>query len=214
MTTVTALLQGIGAVLWPIVVLVVVLIFRKPIVGLLTQATSFAIKAPGGFELSAVKTQAADALVEASATKNPGAPITHAEAYDKASAMAQTVQQAVRTPRILWVDDNPANNANERLAMQRLGMVVVTSTSTADALDRIGAEHYDVVISDMARGLQRRAGFTLFEKLRAAGRDLPYIVYAGSVRPADVEEAKKLGIRGYTNRPGELIDLVVGVLRG
>lgn len=81
--------------------------------------------------------------------------------------------------RILWVDDDPANNAYEAEVLRQAGgdVVQVTSTELAlEALQRGG--HYDLVISDMARGDNARAGLDLLERLRANGGTLPFVFFA------------------------------------
>jgi PleD family two-component response regulator len=73
---------------------------------------------------------------------------------------AQTVQQ-VAAVKVLWVDDNPSNNYYERSALKALGIQFTLSTSTEDALAKVGSNKYDAIISDMSRPPDRRAGYTL-----------------------------------------------------
>lgn len=80
--------------------------------------------------------------------------------------------------KVLWVDDKPANNTFERRALEALGIQFTLSTSTEDALDKVRANSYSVIISDMGRPSDRRAGFTLLEKLRALHIRTAFIIYS------------------------------------
>lgn len=113
---------------------------------------------------------------------------------------------------VLWVDDRPSNNRYERQALEALGIRVEIARSTDDALERVRQQHFDLIISDMGRPPDPRAGYTLLEKLRASGNHIPFLIYAGSRRPEHVKEARERGALGCTNSPQELILMVTGAL--
>ena len=75
--------------------------------------------------------------------------------------------------RILWVDDNPENNASVVLRLRELGVHVATVPSTTDALERYDPDVFQLIISDMGRyegendEYVDQAGFELFEQLKA-----------------------------------------------
>jgi CheY-like chemotaxis protein len=110
---------------------------------------------------------------------------------------------------ILWVDDQPANNTYERQALEALGINVVFSTSTEDALLRMRSSRFDVVVSDMGRPPDPLAGYTLLEQLRSAGDKTPFVIYSTSDRPEHKALARKRGAFGSTSNPQELLQLVV-----
>jgi len=198
-------LRGLEAVMWPLVVLILALSFRRTIRERIIQSEemSFGI---GGVGITARgRAQAADALVEAS--KQTG-PIDRQEAFEQVGEVIRTVGTFGRPPRILWVDDRPSNNTYEREAMGRLGIVFELSTSTDDALAKISTRSYDAIISDMGRPPDDRAGYTLLDRLRRDGLQVPFVIYAGSRSPEHFDEAVRHGAVGSTNRPSELIDLV------
>lgn len=64
----------------------------------------------------------------------------------------------------------------------------------------------------MSRPGDNKAGYTLLEKLRAAGDRTPYIIYAGPRASADRAEARRRGALGATDRADELFELVVSAL--
>ena len=108
---------------------------------------------------------------------------------------------------MLWVDDNPQNNAAEMATLRDLGFAIETASSTdlaIVALDRFPA---DVVISDMSRGTDDRAGLLLVAQLRGKKIDTPVIFYVGTVTDARRQEAAKVGVR-VTSSASELAGMV------
>ena len=126
---------------------------------------------------------------------------------------SKTVQN-VAGARVLWVDDNPSNNTYERRALEALGLQFMLSTSTEDALEKLRSESYDVIISDMGRPPDSRAGYTLLGQLQKCNVFTPFIIYAGSNRPDHKAETIKRGGFGTTNNPQELFQLVIDAIQG
>jgi CheY-like chemotaxis protein len=214
----------IGALIWPALVLFLVLRFRTQVGGVVDdlratiQSREFTVKAgPGGVELTAGARAAAVLLEEAEASKGEGAPEPTDVKAAVSSALeviaAESTAPSRRTDRrILWVDDLPENNRLERRALEELGIEVVLATSTDQALEILGHESFDVVISDMGRPPDARAGYSLLDELRRRGDTTPFVIYAGSRAPEHVEEAQRHGAIGTTNRSSELIQLVAEAL--
>jgi CheY-like chemotaxis protein len=109
----------------------------------------------------------------------------------------------------LWVDDRPSNNIFERQSLEALGVAFVLAASTDEALDRLAKQKFDVIISDMGRPPDMRAGYTLLEKIRASGNQTPFVIYAGSNAPEHKAEARSRGALGCTNRASELFGYVI-----
>ncbi len=114
---------------------------------------------------------------------------------------------------ILWVDDRPDNNVWERRALEAYGVRFELATDTAQALTALRDRQFAAIISDMGRPGDRQAGYTLLERVRAEGKDVPYVIYAGSRAPERVREAKARGALGATNDPEELVEMVVEAVR-
>lgn len=85
-----------------------------------------------------------------------------------------------------------------------------TAESTQKALDLLKNRHFDLVISDMARGDNDTAGLNFLRQMREANETIPVIFYVGSVDPA----AKGVPPQafGITNRPDELLHLTLDAL--
>lgn len=176
----------------------------------------------GGFEATAKRKQAeaAAALVAASVAR----PDTHTtpesaarEAKEAAAVVAESVNARVirraSESTALWVDDRPDNNIFERQSLQALGVSFVLATSTEEALDRLARQKFDVIISDMNRPPDPRAGYTLLDKIRASGNETPFVLYANSNDPEHKAEARRRGALGCTNRASELFGYVLAALK-
>jgi class 3 adenylate cyclase/CheY-like chemotaxis protein len=95
---------------------------------------------------------------------------------------------------ILWVDDHPENNVDLVRLLEASGCVVERVRSTEEALARLKTCPYRVVISDMGRGENSKAGLDLLEQMRSRRIGIPTAMYT-SVNAAAIygEEAKRLG---------------------
>jgi CheY-like chemotaxis protein len=113
---------------------------------------------------------------------------------------------------ILWVDDNPANNELVVRALRKLRLDVEETTSTESALAAMKRRHFDLVISDMGRGSNMRAGYGLLKAIRDQGNRVPFLIFSSSDKPEYRREAAERGAQLSTNDMLELIDHVVKYL--
>ena len=113
---------------------------------------------------------------------------------------------------ILWVDDNPANNELAVRALRKFGLDIEQATNTEAAMAALQRRKFDLVISDMGRGSDMRAGYGLLELLRESGSKVPFFIFAGSDTPEFRREAAGRGAQLSTNDMLELIDNVVKYL--
>jgi CheY-like chemotaxis protein len=213
---INAVAQLFGVFVWPAVLLFVVVQFRTPLTELLKNAGQFSLKG-AGFEASITRRreEAVAALGAAVATR--GVDSNDTEAARDLQGVANSLpsprnQQRIQDSYVLWVDDRPGNNNYERQALGALGVRIDISTSTDDALTRIRWRGYDMIISDMGRPPDARAGYTLLDELRARGDQTPYFIYASSRAPEHVAEARQHGAVGCTNSATELVETVTKVL--
>ena len=176
----------------------------------------------GGFEATAKRKQAeAAAALVAASVAHPDATATPATAAQRAGEAAAVVAESVNAQVIrrasrataLWVDDRPANNVYERQSLEALGLSFVLATSTEEALDLVAKQNFDVIISDMGRPPDARAGYTLLDQLRGSGNKTPLVFYAGSNATEHKAEARKHGAIGSTNRASELFGYVLTSLK-
>lgn len=97
-----------------------------------------------------------------------------------------------RAARVLWVDDEPRNNENERKELRQHGIVFDNVVSSNEALDQLAFEHYDLIISDICRSLSSdgddNAGETLLLTLRTSGRRTPVVFYTSLTKAESKRE--------------------------
>ena len=110
---------------------------------------------------------------------------------------------------VLWVDDNPKNNMLAMRALTKLRLDVVQATSTEQALAMMQRRHFDLIISDMGRGDNMRAGYELLEAIRTKGDPVPFFIFAGSDTNEFRQEAAARGAQLSTNDMIELVDSVI-----
>jgi CheY-like chemotaxis protein len=200
-----------GVVIWPLVVLIAVFVFRKVLRDVLSR-DDLSFSGPGGISFSARR--AAGALVEATQSKPAAGQLSDGDAQDQVQQVAAFVRRLPRSPRLLWVDDQPSKNRHETSAIESMGMLVDLSTSTDDAkrrLDRRG--RYDVVLSDMGRPDDPRAGYALLDWMRGRNDDTPFIIYSSSNSADHFDEAVAHGAVGSTARPQDLVDMILRSLK-
>jgi serine/threonine protein kinase len=115
---------------------------------------------------------------------------------------------------VLWVDDNPENNADVVRQLRSHGVEVTTALSTADALRRYDPAVHQLVVSDLGRyegadnAYVDRAGFELLTRLRARSEQVR-VVFCTSSRAAAAHaaEASSLGALVFDDC-GEVLRLI------
>lgn len=215
-----AITKLLSVFVWPFIIIFILIRFGPALQEFFANLGEISLKI-AGIEASAKMKQAkAAAALAAAAVSHPKAGATPEATAREAKAAVKIVSEAT-TPKllrraakstILWVDDSPTNNVYERQSLEALGINIIESKSTEDALEKIKQVHFDVIISDMGRPPDLKAGYTLLDKLRSAGNQTPFIIYAGSRAPEHRAEALRRGAFGCTNRANELFELVLSAL--
>jgi CheY-like chemotaxis protein len=121
-----------------------------------------------------------------------------------------------RTPaKILWVDDNPANNQAMIDHYRPLGISFDLALDTKQALDFLAQSEYALIISDIARGSDWEAGIHMIPQIRSRFPKAPPILIFAHPKAveAHAEKARNLGASLITTSPRELIPWLDKVLR-
>ena len=215
--TITKLLS---VIIWPSLFVYFLIRFGPDLKDFFKGAAEFSFKG-AGFEATVRRKQneIVASLVAAKAAKLEasdenrigGAEIKGIADFISSSVSTRTLRRTSNA-QILWVDDHPENNINERQALESLGVSFTISTSTNDAIELLSFNTFDLIISDMGRPPDPQAGYTLLDKIRAQGNQTPYIIYAGSRAPEHRAESRRRGAITCTNQPDELFDLVLMAL--
>lgn len=130
----------------------------------------------------------------------------------EAAFPSAATEATARTAHILWVDDDPSNNAFLIDRLRGSGHSIDLSTSTADALQRLAHQAYDGVISDLGRkegGVENpMAGRDLITEMREAGFTPPVLVFGGTRAVQLRKDLIAAGARGVTNSGIDVIAFV------
>jgi PleD family two-component response regulator len=196
--------------LWFSLALAVLIIFYKPIRNdLLPNLSGFKAM---GVELAFITKSINDALELAEKNKKWLVSVPP-EAKENVLNRAKEHLKILKDAQIFWIDDCPDNNLNEWRMFFQLRTKIDIAKSTNEALEKLGEKKYDVIISDMARKEGDKevfdAGIQFLNKFRPKDTTTPVIFYIGIYKP---EKGMPAGAFGITNRPDELLHLVMDAL--
>jgi len=209
----------IDVLIWPTILIFVLIRFGPELREFFANLSELSLTFAGNgvtfkrreAEAAAALAAAAVARVESSGNGSAAQAAQAAVATVAGAVSPRTVRRLANT-RVLWVDDQPDNNRYEREALEALGIRFVTARSTQEAMERLQRQHFDVIISDMGRGPDEKAGYTLLDQASGEGYSVPFIIYSSSNKASHVAQAKQRGAFGATNDPGELFELVLAAL--
>lgn len=122
---------------------------------------------------------------------------------------ASITAQALAGAKILWIDDNPAGNTWERQMLAAFGVSFVTVETTSSALACLRAEHFDLVLSDIARADNPDEGLDALPLVLQMAPGVPLVFYVGHVAS---DRPIPTGSKGITAEPNELLHLVLDQL--
>ena len=205
------------ALIWPFVLVFILIFLRAPLKKFLGNISEFTLKAgTSGLEATAKRQQieAATYLGAAQVSDKDGATDVH-QLLDE--EMAQNIvnvvsevgsnrtAQLVTNASILWVDDRPESIMYLKRSFEAVGIQVTIRTSTDDALEQLRLHKYDLIITDMKRGSDPQAAYTLLEELKKQNINIPVILYSGAINQADEAEAFRRGAYASINNNPEML---------
>ncbi|BBV03789.1 response regulator [Providencia hangzhouensis] len=209
MDVIPAILSALSSLLWPLIVCFLIYYFRKHLLKLIDTFFDGKLNIKvSGFELNLKENSIQQGhiildlqskLVEMEKKINTLHPNSETNVQSNISMRK----------RVLWVDDSPSNNSYliETLKMNHVD--VDTSLSTTDAIERIKQNNFDVIISDMGRPKDDRAGITLTKEIRNLNIQTPVFIFCGNWASTNLrEEAKKAGVTDITSSGTELLAML------
>jgi PAS domain S-box-containing protein len=107
--------------------------------------------------------------------------------------------------RILLVEDHADTVKILTWLLKSAGHLVETAGDIRTALERIGHEEFDLLISDL--GLPDGSGVDLMRELRLRGYKLPGIALTGYGQQEDVQRTRQVGFDRHLTKPIELEQL-------
>jgi hypothetical protein len=212
-----SLVQGLS---WQLLILFILIYFGAPLRHFVSNLGEFTFRAgASGLEATAKRRIEAGVLLgSASALKSgdrtdeqpqlPGAE----EAREIATVVSQTlkpkVAQQLAKASILWIDNNPADNAHEIRSLEALGIGFTLCSSIPAALEKIRVLPYHAIVSDMRQAGNPSEVYGLVQELQRLGVKTPVIIYGSSNDPEFKVEARTHGAFGGTGDPQELFSFV------
>lgn len=217
MTDFSKALEGIAALLWPCIVILLVFLFKPAVAALIESAKSrkFTLKI-GGQELTMEEANAQQRTLIAD-LQSQVVEIQKMLGVGAQPAVtplkSQPSRRATRQALILWVDDQPKNNSYFVQQLSDKGFIIDLALSTAEGLKQFDRGQYGLVISDMGRteeGLYKpTAGLDLLERIRAQSPDIPFVIFCSSRGIREhASEAVALGVTSITSSPTELMGVL------
>ena len=207
-------LSSIAALLWPLLVLLALLVFREPLLRVVRSAEKreWTLEV-GGQKLSMKQLSDQQNIMIADLQKQVGVlsarlatlterPLPHSAAEE----VAEEADERPAPNSVLWVDDYPENNALIVDQLQRSGIRVDLARSTREGVGLLGQRRYGAVLSDMGRfedGQQvSDAGLRLLRAVRDKDPSVPFVIYCstGAAR-AYHAEAMAAGATAITDSP-------------
>ncbi len=130
-------------------------------------------------------------------TKQPSAPEAGI------SVSSQKVVKELKDINVLLVEDNLISQKTTLLALKPLVNSIDTATNGKEAIDKIGASNYDLILLDIQMPIMN--GITAAEKIREleAGSDthIPIIAITADAMIGDREKCMAAGMDEYISKP-------------
>lgn len=114
-------------------------------------------------------------------------------------------------PRILLVEDDRLVRMNLVLVLERDGYRLDTAGCAAEAYERLGRDHYDLVLADI--GLPDSDGFEVLRAVKRADPSTKVVLVTGSPTTLTPEQAIGEGAEDLLLKPFALADLMATVHR-
>ena len=125
-------------------------------------------------------------------------PATLAVVAD-AAPLLERVHWRFPARHVLVVDDGTENRQLVRVLLEEVGLRVSEAENGQLALDRIAAEHFDLVLMDMQMPVMD--GQTATRRLRAQGSQLPVVALTANAMKGFERELEAQGFSGYLTKP-------------
>jgi len=170
------LVKAVSEAIWPLIVLVFSIVFVGPLSGLLSSFRGRNLK----IKIGDTEIEIGDYIRQ----QNQLISDIQNKLAGTASLSPDGVQgksPGGRVSRILWVDDNPSNNAFLEERFVTMGIRIDKALSTDEGLRSARTTKYDLVISDMGRNEHGKrvydAGLKLLQAMREEKNLVPVVIY-------------------------------------
>ncbi|MBL8768959.1 MAG: response regulator, partial [Planctomycetes bacterium] len=130
------------------------------------------------------------------------------KAPTNADAQAKPMRQCTARTRVLVVDDNPVNRKIAAKMLERIGCIADEARGGVEALARVDASDYDLVLMDCQ--MPEMDGFETTRRLRATprGKDLRIVALTAHSLEEHRRMSLESGMNDHITKPVRLEDLV------
>jgi len=101
--------------------------------------------------------------------------------------------------KVLVVDDDPVVGKSFDRVLSAKGYAVITASNAQEALNKLDAEDYDVVFTDIK--MPGMSGLEMAEQVRERRPWLPVVIVTGYGSPDNEARAKAAGVSGFLRKP-------------
>jgi len=101
--------------------------------------------------------------------------------------------------KVLVVDDDPVVGRSFDRVLSGKGYAVITASSGQEALNKLDAEDYDVVYTDIK--MPGMSGLEMAEQVKARRPWLPVVIVTGYGSPDNEARAEAAGVSGFLRKP-------------
>lgn len=101
--------------------------------------------------------------------------------------------------KVLVVDDDPVVGKSFDRVLSGKGYAVITASSGQEALNKLEAEDYDVVYTDIK--MPGMSGLEMAEQVKARRPWLPVVIVTGYGSPDNEARAEAAGVSGFLRKP-------------
>ena len=159
------------------------------------------------------KNQGATFVVTLSTVEAPAVAPAVPKSRGPTTAGAKAAPTKGTGPRVLVVDDHVDTCTGMKMMLERRGYRVTVAHTADQAVEKAGAQEFDLVISDI--GLPDRSGYELMQEL-AATKSLRGIALSGFGMESDVSRARAAGFSEHLTKPinFDRLDEAIQVLLG
>jgi CheY-like chemotaxis protein len=223
MDEISGVLNGIAALIWPVLAIIIVFLFKPAVSAIIESARSrkFTLKI-GGQELTMeeVSEQQRGIITDLQSQILELRQIVEKPIPGAAKLIERTSQtRAAPSKSVLWVDDNPRNNSFLVQQLLDAGITVDLAVSTTEALSRLSQRTYSIVVSDMGRSEAgsyiAQAGIDLLRRVREQDSKIPFFIYCSHKKALEYgEAAEKYGATAVTSSPTQLAGMLKAITEG
>jgi CheY-like chemotaxis protein len=138
----------------------------------------------------------------------PAAPVV---LRDAPAPLGEATPQ-IRGRRILLTDDHAVNRKVVQMFLKPFGIEIVEARDGSEALDRLSAEAFDLVLMDIHMpNMDGREAVKLIRSSNQPWADIPVVALTADAMPGDHERYMAMGMNAYVAKPIDQRELFTAI---